>query len=321
MAASTILSGGIVVFPTETVYGIGASSYNFESCKKIYEIKNRPSDNPLIVHFPSIESIEKACHMNDRARKLFQELSPGAITIILKKKDERIFSNGLETLAVRIPSHPSILELLNKSGPISAPSANPSGKPSFTREEDVIREFSGKVDCILQAAAPTLGLESTVINLSSGDIVLLRPGSIDATVIEDVLGDKISRKISNSQISPGIKYRHYSPNAKMILVDSFEGFDFQELIEKEINSNKSKNKDELPISQNHFKVAKIGFRISKPTQFDRVVHQNTEYAYFLYEFLIDCDNQGIDLIFCERPMPGDLNETINNRLNKASSGV
>ncbi len=297
--------GGIVVFPTETVYGIGADSTNFESCLKIYSIKNRPLDNPLISHFYSIDQIAEFCHITSNIRNLINVFSPGPLTVVLRKKKESIFSLGLETLAVRIPAHEESLKLLQyASTPISAPSANPSGKPSFTRLDDVIAYFNGKVDGIYLANEPEIGIESTVVDLSGDKPILLRPGKISYESLLTYLPGLKDAKEERGVLpitSPGMKYRHYSPDAKVVLLSES---DFKYTWE-----TKREN------SRNVF----IGFHFISPRENDKLLSNNEEYMKNLYAFFIDADKASAETCYCEMPLQDQYFHPLLNRLNKAVS--
>ncbi len=214
-ASLVLKKGGVIIFPTETVYGIGADSRNLSACQKIYSIKNRPIDNPFIVHVDSFESMEKIAIIPKEYRKSIEQLIPGPITFILEKKDESIFSSGLSTIGVRIPSHNIANAILRFSNiPISAPSANLSGKPSITRSRDAINEFSGKVDFILTGEDSDIGIESTVVDLTGITPLLLRPGRISFSELGKFFPSiKKYKSISlDKPVSPGMKYRHYAPD-------------------------------------------------------------------------------------------------------------
>ena len=228
-AAEAIQKGGIVVFPTETVYGIGADAFNPEACKKIFEIKKRPMDNPLIVHIADYQQLrEVSTDLDGEFLKVAKVLWPGPVTFILKKSkkvpDE--VSAGLETIAVRMPAHPVALALIRQSGtPIAAPSANISKKPSSTKAEHVIKDFDGKVDVILDGGDTAFGLESTIIDMTVAPHVLLRPGAFTIEELQRYLGpitipDSINRQLKESEtaIAPGMKYRHYAPDKKLLAI-------------------------------------------------------------------------------------------------------
>lgn len=223
LAVLSLQRGDPVVFPTETVYGLGALIFQEDSVKKIFEIKQRPSDNPLIAHIASLDQLELiAEEIPPLVYKLAEEFWPGPLAIVLKKRKEVPFivSAGHETLAIRMPMHPVAQKLIQKVGvPLVAPSANLSGRPSPTTVRDVLEDLDGKVSFVIDGGDCEVGIESTVISLVSKEPKLLRPGKITRESLEDVLKQKIflpSR--SDPIISPGMKYRHYAPKAKVRLV-------------------------------------------------------------------------------------------------------
>lgn len=224
-------NNGLVVFPTETVYGIGASALSDDAVNAIYLAKGRPSDNPLIVHVASQEDISNyAKDIPAYAKLLMDRFMPGPLTLVLHKQEHvsKRVTGGLETVAIRIPNHPIALEIINIAGlPICAPSANLSGKPSSTQAEHVLQDFDGKVDIVIDGGPTTIGLESTVLDLTSKIPTILRPGQVTQAMIESVLGLKIQdasdTAISEGPKSPGMKYQHYAPKGRLILIrGSFE---------------------------------------------------------------------------------------------------
>lgn len=227
-AARVIRSGGIVVFPTETVYGIGANALDGKAATKIYRIKGRPLDNPMIVHVSSMEMAKEIAKIPAKYVNVLQKIWPAPFTIIVPVKSNipRVVTGGLSTIAIRMPSSKVALALIRESAvPIAAPSANISKKPSSTNASHAKKYFSGKVDIIIDAGSSSLGLESTVMNLKSFEI--LRPGTFTPAQIkrffgrQPKIGDtaKGTAKPRKTAISPGTKYEHYSPTTKLILFD------------------------------------------------------------------------------------------------------
>ncbi|MCX8000508.1 MAG: L-threonylcarbamoyladenylate synthase, partial [Leptospiraceae bacterium] len=211
-AAHYIKNGKLVLFPTETVYGLGASSWNFEACEKIYKVKGRPKDNPFIIHVGRIEDIFELGEVHPKYEELIYKFSPGPISFILRKRKKNLFSTGLPTIGIRVPSLPKTIEFLKLAGPVSAPSANLSGKPSITKVEYLLETFQNSVDLLLLGEEPEIGIESTVIDLSHENPILLRPGKISSNEIKNFLPNlKIISKAEEKPVSPGLKYRHYSP--------------------------------------------------------------------------------------------------------------
>ena len=230
MKASEIIKrGGLVVFPTETVYGLGGDAYNEEAIRKIYLVKGRPFDNPLIVHIDSLDMFSEV--VRDPPESLYryvERLWPGPFTIVYYRGSiPPVVSAGLDTVAVRMPAHPVSLKLIEYSGvPIAAPSANLSGRPSPTHPSHVIEDLYGKVDMILDAGETLYGVESTVIDFTSKPPKLLRPGPLTPEEISKVLDIEIyipefvRRKVDiYGPRSPGMKYRHYAPETYLILVE------------------------------------------------------------------------------------------------------
>ncbi len=227
-AADIIKNGGTVVFPTETVYGLGADAYNDEAVKKIFLAKGRPQDNPLIVHIADVFDIEKlTVDFNENARKLAQAFMPGPITLVLYKKESipDIVSAGLKTVGIRCPENKIAHEFIKECGcPIAAPSANVSGSVSATSFFDVKDELMGRVDGIIEGDNCDFGIESTVIDVTKENPVILRPGSITYEMIKRIIPtvtyhpSLLSGKTENKPASPGMKYKHYSPKAEVYMV-------------------------------------------------------------------------------------------------------
>lgn len=218
-AAEILRGGGLVGMPTETVYGLAANALNGRAVAKIFEAKSRPSFNPLIIHIPTIEEAEKYVEINEAAQKLAHSFWPGPLTIVLPRREDceisELASAGLPTLAVRIPAHPAAQKLLKACGlPLAAPSANKSGTLSPTTPEHVQKSLGDKVDMILAAGKSEVGLESTIIDLSTDTPVLLRLGGIPRQEIEDVLEREIALSTTDdhSPKAPGMLLKHYAPS-------------------------------------------------------------------------------------------------------------
>ena len=227
-AASILRNGGLVAFPTETVYGLGGLATSDTAAKAIYEAKGRPSDNPLIIHIADPADAEDYAITSDTYYRLAEQFMPGPLTVILPKKDTIPYSvtGGLETVAVRCPSHPVARALIREVGaPIAAPSANRSGRPSPTTAKHVTEDLFGRVAMIIDGGECEVGLESTIVALDGDKGVLLRPGAITADalscVCETRVADTVLRALAENErpLSPGMKYRHYAPRAALILLD------------------------------------------------------------------------------------------------------
>ena len=222
--ASEILNrGGLVAFPTETVYGLGGDAYDRTASQRIYAAKGRPSDNPLIVHIAEISELEKlAVNIPAEAYLLAEKFWPGPMTMILQRKDSvpKETTGGLDTVAIRMPSHPIARRLIQESGlPIAAPSANASGRPSTTKASHVIEDLDGKIDMIIDGGSSDIGLESTIVDLTVKPALILRPGYITIGMLREVLPDTeydraVLKRVRDDTIvakAPGMKYRHYAP--------------------------------------------------------------------------------------------------------------
>ncbi|MGQ0606567.1 MAG: L-threonylcarbamoyladenylate synthase [Candidatus Nitrosotenuis sp.] len=228
-AAKTIKSGRVVAFPTETVYGLGANALDTVSVGKIFEAKGRPSDNPLIVHISDVADIGMlADHIPSVAYDLIDRFWPGPLTLVLKKSKivPRIVTGGLDTVAIRMPKNKIAQALIKEARvPIAAPSANVAGRPSPTTSKHVVDDLSGRISMIIDGGSTKIGIESTVIDVSTKTPILLRPGSVTLEQLQEII-DKIrihpiihDKKTKSIHRAPGMKYRHYSPNAKIILVE------------------------------------------------------------------------------------------------------
>ncbi len=224
-AAKIIRNGGVVVFPTETVYGVGANIYNEYAVRKVFKSKNRPADNPLIVHVASVDEVEKLCsNIPHIFNKLVDKFWPGPLTIILKKKDyiSNLVSGGLDTVAVRMPSSFLARKLIKYSNvPICAPSANISGRPSATKFEHT-KDLVGRVNAIVKGEDCNVGLESTVLDLTKEVPVILRKGYVTKEELEKTIGKVNEYKKGDEIISPGLKYKHYAPKTDVIIIDAEE---------------------------------------------------------------------------------------------------
>lgn len=229
-AAGVIKRGGLVAFPTETVYGLGADAFNESACRRIFEVKRRPLDNPAIVHIANLGQLSSiAREIPETAFRVAERAWPGPLTIVVKKASAfpSTATGGLDSVAIRMPAHPVALRLIEVSGtPIAAPSANLSGKPSPTTAQHVADDLGGSIDMILDAGEAFFGVESTIVDLTKDKPNLLRPGPFTVKEVESVLGCEVN--VSSAAkgwaeaevaIAPGMKYRHYAPKTKLVLVD------------------------------------------------------------------------------------------------------
>ena len=229
-AARILREGGLVAFPTETVYGLGGNALNEESARHIYEAKGRPSDNPLIVHVSSIEEAKPLIEeMSEQAQAIAEKYWPGPLTMIFKKSAvvPRTTTGGLDTVAIRMPNHPVASALIKEAGvPVAAPSANMSGRPSPTCAEHVIEDLSGRIDAIINAGWAEIGLESTILDMTGEIPVILRPGFISERMIKEVTGQvmrdpTLDKKPTQTHRpkAPGMLYRHYAPKGDLTVIE------------------------------------------------------------------------------------------------------
>lgn len=231
IAANVIRSGGLVAFPTETVYGLGVDALNAEAVKKMYMVKMRPLDNPTIVHVSRISDVYRlSMEVPEKAEELMKRFWPGPLTIVLKASDvvPRVTTGGLDTVGIRMPNHKVALALIEASEtPIAAPSANIAGRPSPTLAQHVIQDFYGKIDVILDAGPTKIGVESTVLDLTQNPPQILRPGGVTYEELKEVLGEvsihpsaiAMGRIEVERALSPGMKHKHYAPKAELIVVE------------------------------------------------------------------------------------------------------
>jgi L-threonylcarbamoyladenylate synthase len=300
-AAEYIKNGGIVAFPTETVYGLGANVFDEGAVAKIFEAKQRPADNPLIAHIARVEQIrELATEVTEKAGKLIDGFFPGPLTVVLNKRAEvpLIATAGLDTIGIRMPGSDLAHRFLTASGtPIVAPSANLSGKPSPTTWQAVLEDMDGRIDCILQGEATQIGIESTVVDCTGDEPIILRSGAITIEQIRTIISGAHLAEISSDQPrSPGLKHRHYSPSARVKLVTSPEQIAAGD------------------------KTAYMGLR-SAPGSFEltRVSANVDEYASALYEFFRECDRSGIETIFCEPVAEEGIGVALMDRIRRAAA--
>lgn len=232
-AAGIIKDGGLVAFPTETVYGLGANALDAEAVQSIFTAKGRPPDNPLIVHIAEKSQVSEIAEVPVAAIPLMDTFWPGPLTLVMRKKENipPVVTAGLDTVAVRMPAHPAALALIRAAGvPVAAPSANRSGRPSPTTAAHVLEDMDGLIPCILDGGSCRVGIESTVLDVSRHPYAILRPGDVTARMIEDVLGEAVelpevfvSAEENGPVRSPGLKHTHYAPHAPMTVVTGTEG--------------------------------------------------------------------------------------------------
>lgn len=323
-AGEILRSGGLVAFPTETVYGLGADALDEEASAKIYAAKGRPSDNPLIVHIADMEAVYKlAREVPASALKLAERFWPGPLTMILKKSDivPDSITGGLGTVAIRMPGHKVAAELIRKSGVyIAAPSANTSGKPSPTLASHVIKDLSGKIDMIISDDTVDIGVESTIIDLSENIPTILRPGYITKEMFEEVVGTvmidpAITDGVKEGIVpkAPGMKYKHYAPEADLKIVEG----DMNKVVDY-INENTRK------LIGEGYKVAIMATDETRHYYTDGIIismgHRNDELsvARHLYAILREFDNEHVDYVFSESFETENVGRAVMNRLIKAA---
>ena len=312
---SCLKSGGLVIFPTETVYGLGTDARNSKAVDSIFKAKGRANDNPLIVHLDDKITIQKYAYIsNDIEQKLIDAFMPGPFTIILKKKDiiPSNVSANLDTVGIRIPSNKIANTILYTSEvPIAAPSANVSGKPSGTDIEDITEEFAGKVDYIIDGGNTDIGLESTVVKVIDSIPTILRPGFITKEDIIDLIGvvkvdDNIFKKVEGPVASPGMKYKHYAPNNPCRLVYIK---DKKELI-KYFKENSDNNT--VIIGSSHLKDIPCKKFLHYGDTLNEISHN-------IFKILRLADTYNPDLILIEGVSKEGLGLAIMNRLIRASN--
>ena len=317
-AAKSIKNGELVLFPTETVYGIGANALDKNAVDKIFVAKGRASDNPLIVHISDYYMLyDLVQNVGDIEQKLIDKFWPGPLTVIFDKKGCLPYNvtAGLETVGIRMPSNEIARRLIEYSKlPIAAPSANISGKPSGTKIEDIIDELDGKVEYILDAGATDIGVESTVVRVKNNKVHILRPGKITVEDIKklgiDVVVEKQIMEECNMKekvMSPGMKYKHYSPNTKCLLVYSKDN---DKLIDK-INEEIGKNKNNLVLGT-------TSNLLKYNTKNKLNMGENLEeISKNIFTLLRKVDSYKVDLVIIEGVKKEGLGLAIMNRLIRA----
>lgn len=318
-AAAVLREGGLVAFPTETVYGLGGNALLKDASKKIYAAKGRPSDNPLIVHISDLSQLEQvAARIPREARRMAEAYWPGPLTMIFPKADciPAETTGGLDTVAVRFPSHPVAMELIRRAGvPVAAPSANRSGRPSTTTARHCVEDLTGRVDLIVDGGSCPIGLESTILDMSGDRPRLLRPGAITREMIAETLGSLPEEDVALKgplapgvrPKAPGMKYRHYAPKAPVTVV---AGEPAQSAVYIQAHAQPEDGIicfDEFaPLFGAHY-VEKLGPAADKGEQ-----------ARHIFDALRAFDHTPVKAIWAQCPDPSGLGLAIANRLNKAA---
>lgn len=322
-AGTIIKNGGLVAFPTETVYGLGGDALNKESSRKIYAAKGRPSDNPLIVHICSMEALQPIVEeVPEEVERLAEAFWPGPLTIIMKKSTlvPKETTGGLDTVAVRMPSHPVALKFIEYAGGyVAAPSANVSGRPSPTKAKYVIEDMSGRIEMILDGDGIDIGLESTIIDMTGDIPMILRPGYITQEMLEKVLGevtvDKTILDVNCKEPpkAPGMRYRHYAPKGQLTIIegDSAKTIAIINELTKEAHDK-------------GLKVGIIGTEETKDQYMGDSIksvgkrRDEEAIARTLYTILREFDDEDVSVIYSESFSECNMGQAIMNRLLKAA---
>lgn len=317
-AGEIIRNGGLVAFPTETVYGLGASAFDADAAEKIYKAKGRPSDNPLIVHICDKSQInELAREITPSAKKLIDSFMPGPFTIILKKNKNipDTVTAGLDTVGIRFPKNETAVGFIAEAGvPIAAPSANISGKPSPTTAAHVIHDMSGRIEGIIDGGSCDVGVESTIVDATGSAPVILRPGGITpdmlrAVISETEVDEHVLKSVSadTQPKCPGMKYTHYSPDAEVVVVEGEKA-----AVQAKIKSLLEKNSDKI-----------TGVLTMYKSAYDNAVilsagDNNKAYAKNLFSALRSFDELGVQIVFAEFFEQDGYGLAVKNRLYKAA---
>ena len=318
-AADVLRAGGLVVFPTETVYGLGGDATRDEAAKKIYAAKGRPSDNPLIIHIANPADAEQYAVTNALYYRLAKAFMPGPLTIILPRKNTvpKSTTGGLDSVAVRCPSHPVAHKLIELCGvAIAAPSANLSGKPSPTSAAHVAQDMDGRVDMILDGGESEIGLESTIVKIEGDELILLRPGGITRDALsllcdKVTVADAVLHQLAENErpLSPGMKYRHYAPTAPLVLLSGKEA-DVLRYLLAEAASRKCAI---LCYDEECEALAgSILFPVGKKDDLALQAHR-------LFAALREADGTDADIIYAHLPPQDGLGLALYNRLIRAAA--
>ena len=321
-AAEIVICGGLVAFPTETVYGLGGDGTNPDAARKIYAAKGRPSDNPLIIHIADPSDAEGYTYTSDTYYKLAERFMPGPLTVVMRAKDSvpAETRGGLSTVAVRCPSHPVARRLIALAGrPIAAPSANLSGSPSPTSARHVIDDMQGRVDMIIDGGECEIGLESTIVKLEDdGSMVLLRPGKVTVAELACVapisLADAVIDRLREGEValSPGMKYRHYAPSSPLVLLDGS--------IASVIEYIKSQNNKKIAILCYTDDRDGVMGMLPDADVFTLGARDNIdEQAHHLFSILRDADKQDYDVIYAPLPSMDGVGLALYNRMIRAAA--
>ncbi|AWE06292.1 threonylcarbamoyl-AMP synthase [Lysinibacillus sp. 2017] len=310
----------VVAFPTETVYGLGAVATDDVAVKKIFAAKGRPSDNPLIVHIGTFEEVELYTEqIPDVAKKCMAAFWPGPLTLILQAKPNVLAPSvmaGLQSVGIRMPNHPVALQLLQTiKKPLAAPSANRSGKPSPTKASHVFEDLSGLIPCILDGGMTGIGVESTVLDVTLEQPVILRPGGVTKEMLEQVIGPVLEpnfeqQKIESTPKAPGMKYTHYAPNAPVYLIEPDE-----QLVQQALQQLKQANHQVALLAPQSFETFEADHYFSLGDKEDM-----QQMSARLYDALRACDKTEATIILATATTKKGVGTAIMNRLEKAAGG-
>ncbi len=320
VAGEILRCGGLVAFPTETVYGLGANALDGKCVKKIFAAKGRPSDNPLIVHVADMKSVEAlVLEIPPKAKLIMDNFWPGPISIIMKKSKliPSEVSAGLDTVAIRMPDNEIALAIIKEAGvPVAAPSANTSGKPSPTLAAHVVGDMDGKIEAVADGGECAVGIESTVIDCTAQIPVVLRPGGVTKKMLEGVIGEVVfpEVKINDSDVPkcPGMKYTHYSPDAEVYVVECGKNISFDRLgkiIEKYKNGRLG------ILDCGIFEGAKPDFEYD---EYINCGNNSKKYAAGLFKALREFDKRGVSCVFALINFSDELSNSVRNRLYKSA---
>ena len=322
-AGQILRAGGLVAFPTETVYGLGANALDEQAAFKIYAAKGRPSDNPLIVHIARMEDLYKIAEKVPKEAELLADAFwPGPLTMIFQNKEVVPYgtTGGLNTVAVRMPNHPVALKMIEAGGGyIAAPSANTSGRPSPTTAQHVADDMTGKIDMILDGGSVGIGVESTIVDLSTGVPTILRPGYINKGMLEEVIGQVevdptlLSADCKQRPKAPGMRYKHYAPRADMVIVEGEEEKVISYINERICEELKKGNCPGV-IASDETKHRYCGGAVkSMGSRKDEL-----SISRHLYAVLREFDEQQVSCIYSEAFETPNLGQAIMNRMVKAA---
>lgn len=322
-AGRVLRAGGLVAFPTETVYGLGANALDEKASARIYRAKGRPSDNPLIVHIAEMEKLELITkEVPAKARKLAERFWPGPLTMIFQKSEKVPYgtTGGLDTVAVRMPDHEIALELIRAGGGyVAAPSANTSGRPSPTKAAHVAEDMDGRIDMIIDGGDVGIGVESTIVDMSGDIPVILRPGYINQEMLEQVIGrvemdpTLLKADCKERPKAPGMRYRHYAPKGDMMIVEGTEE-NVVSYINERIRQEQAAGNVVGVIASDETKESYAGGIVkSMGSRRDEL-----SISRHLYGVLREFDEQKVNRIFSEAFETPSLGQAIMNRLIKAA---